>query len=149
MTWKCGPGPNQLWRINPDGYMINKDGKCLGKGAPLFGSTGDSTNALVIGECGGASGWPQALRFLFAANVDSTDAGKTSKGGGGGGGRIMTADNTSCVRAMAAGGQGGEVRVVLSTQCAASDLLVTWAFTPTDIGGADSTWRAWFDPCVV
>lgn len=132
VTWSCEPGPNQLWRINPDGFMVNLDGKCLGVG----GSTGSAlATPLVIGECGGPETTTPPLRFREVA------------GGGGGSAntsRILVVDGGAEARCIRAASSAGDAAPVVLATCEGA--LATWRFIPTSIGGARRIWATWFTP---
>ena len=154
-TWACGPGPNQLWRFSEDGYLVNRDGKCVAVQS-------DGGNA-VIGECGGSDANPDGVTTLFLTATPQNE--------------VRTADGALCLDVVDASGREGSGLVLrpptamtattpaLAAAAAASrspsafsasSLSVpavslskcntTWTFESSAVGGGNVSWSEWFEP---
>lgn len=117
-------GGNQLWRLNSDRWVINKDGKCLGH---QQGATGQPATALVVTECGGPDQRtaPPAIKWTHDPAT----------------GRLL-ADGGGCL--VANGTTAGSPVVLTHTGCTGA--AARWSFEATDVGGGAASWSGWFEP---
>ena len=114
---------NQLWRLNPDGYLINWDGKCV-----ALASDGRSA---VTGECGGFDPGPAALRWTWKGTQLTT----------------QTANGSSACLSVDGLTQGSPL--VLRSSCgagSASSSRSGWSLEPQPGSGGEITWSSWFAP---
>jgi len=114
---------NQLWRLNPDGYLVNYDGKCVAVAA-------DGRRA-VTGECGGTDPGPAALRWTWS------------------GAQLTTRTANGSAACLSVGGVTRGVPLVLSSSCGANNSSSSssgWSLEPQPGSGGNVTWSSWFEP---
>eukprot|EP00038_Savillea_parva_P017061 m.18960 g.18960 ORF g.18960 m.18960 type:complete len:356 (-) comp3646_c0_seq1:147-1214(-) len=119
------PSTASLWRINPDGFLINNDGKCVGTN----GTRADPAGAAVITECGGRDPGPVVLHWVLEAD-----------------GRLMAANGTACLVRTPGGVGEGAVNVASGADCATATTGARWHVVDSGVGGGNASWHGWFEP---
>jgi hypothetical protein len=110
---------NQLWRLNPDQYLVNMDGTCIGV---------DGGRA-VTAECGGKDPSPPTLRWRRQ-------------------GSQLVADVNGSSACLAVGGSepSDEGSMLLVTSPCAAGPASAWQLAPQPGSGGSATWAEWFAP---
>ena len=137
---ETGASGNQKWRLNPDGYLINADGKCLG-------AANHTTNSsvAVLTECRETAAGPIVMKWAWKP------AGGVYRWGGGHGQLISKAVDGRlwCLATTGAKGDGVSIRVISNStndSCGDKDDNTIWTLNPTSGGGGTASWKEWFDP---
>ena len=136
-----GLGGNQKWRLNPDGYLINADGKCLG-GA----NASAKSSAAVLTECGGNAAGPSVMKWAWKSLRDPYR-------GSEGHGQLISKSIDGRLRCLATtGGKGDAITIQMASNSVdgklscGEDANTIWTLKPTSGGGGDVSWNEWFEP---
>lgn len=128
VTWSCGIGPNQLWRVTSDGFLVNDDGKCVGKdlGSP-------QSLAAVITECRWQGHGFTALNWTLTP--DGELIGLLANGSG------FCLEGSGFAR-----GQNITLTPALLGALSCGKPSSTWEFKNSEVGGGKVAWSLWFEP---
>eukprot|EP00040_Diaphanoeca_grandis_P012947 m.65492 g.65492 ORF g.65492 m.65492 type:complete len:529 (+) comp23565_c0_seq1:62-1648(+) len=155
VTWNCGPGPNQLWRINHDRLLLNEDGKCVGLSSSPSPSSPSSSPSLasslqanrtfsaVIAECGSGGPAPSLISLSASGQLSTTNPYRVRQGDGARNNDGEGDDDGQrwCLSAPNNAVPGSRLKFV---PCSADTTL--WQFNHTGISKGKGNFSDWFAP---